>query len=132
MALTGAEQVKIREYLGWTARFSRVDTALERAISAIETMPDDEARVREHLTELARIDAAIVACEDRLKASQVGSITLNRAELTQLRSRGEERVGRLATAFGVEVRNNPFRPGPPRWRGSFGGPIGGGNSQMQG
>jgi hypothetical protein len=132
MAFTPEEKTSIREYLGWSARFGQTDTALERAMSAIEMQPSDLARARDHLAELARVDAAITACERRLKASQVGPITLNSGELSALRSRGEERVGRLATLFAVEVRNNPFRPGMPRWRGSWTGPIGGGNSQMQG
>lgn len=132
MAFTGAEKTTIREYMGWSARFAQSDTALERAMSAIETMPDDEAKVREHLVELARIDAALVACEVRFKADRVGSITLAPRELKQLRSRGEERLGRLATLLGVEVRNSPFQPSLPAFRASWGGPTGGGNSQMQG
>ncbi len=132
MAFTGSEKTLIREYLGWSARFGQTDTALERAMSAIEGQPDDEARAREHLAELARIDAAIAACEARLRAAKVGSIDLNPNELSQLRSRGEERVGRLGRLFAVEVRGNAYRADAPRWRGSFGGPIGGGNAQMQG
>lgn len=132
MALTGAQKTRTREYLGWSARFGQHDSALERAMSAIASFPDDEARLIEHLTELARIDAAITACEARFKADQVGSIRLAPRELNQLRSRGEERVGRLATLLGVEVRNSPFRATLPRWRSSFDGPVGGGNAQMEG
>lgn len=132
MAFTDAEKTSIREYLGWSSRFSQTDDTLARAIAAIETQPSDENRARDHLAELARVDAAITACEARLKASTVGSINLNSAELSQLRSRGEERVGRLSTLFGVETRNNPFRPGGVRWRGGYFGPQGGGNPQMQG
>jgi len=132
MAFTGAEKSTIREYMGWSARFAQSDTALERAMSAIETFPDDEAKARTHLVELARIDAAITACEARFKAAKVGSITLADDELHKLRSRGEERLGRLATLLGVEVRNSPFQPTLPSFRSSWGGPIGGGNSQMQG
>lgn len=132
MAFTGEEKARIRMYLGWSARFSQTDTALERAMSAIETQAADEALTREHLAELARIDAAIRGAEARFKASKVGTIELNPKEMSDLRSRGTERVGRLATLFGVEARNNPFAASLPRWRGSFGGPIGGGNEQMQG
>jgi len=132
MAFTGAEKATIREYMGWSARFAQYDTALERAMSAIETMPDDEAKARTHLVELARIDAAIQACEARFKATKVGSIVLSESELSRLRSRGAERLGRLATLLGCEVRDNPFSPDLPRWRAGFGGPIGGGNSQMMG
>lgn len=129
---TPEEKTLIREYLGWTARFGQTDTALERAMSAVETQPSDEARARIHLAELARIDAAITACEARFKADQVGTIKLSISELSRLRSRGEERVGRLARLFAIETRGNPYKPGGSSWRGSFGGPIGGGNSQMQG
>lgn len=132
MAFTDPEKALIREYLGWGARFGRTDTGLEGAMSAIETQPAEEARARAHLVELQRIDAAITASESRFKASVVGSITLNPGELSRLRSRGEERVGRLATLLGVEVRNNPFAASLPRWRAGYGGPMGGGNSQMQG
>lgn len=132
MAFTDAEKTLIREYLGWTHRFSQTDTALERAMSAIETDAAAVDRARAHLTELARIDTAITAAEARFKAEQVGSIKLSESELSRLRSRGAERVGRLARLFGVEVRSNPFSPALPRTRDSFDGPSGGGNSQMQG
>jgi hypothetical protein len=132
VAFTDDEKATIRMYLGWSARFAQTDTALERAMSAIEQMPADLTLARAHLAELARIDAAITACESRFKADQVGSIKLSQTELSRLRSRGMERVGRMATLFGVEVRDNAFAPDLPRWRGGFLGPIGGGNSQMQG
>lgn len=132
MPFTDDEKSTIRMYLGWSARFAQTDTALERAMSAIESLPSDLALTRTHLTELARIDAAIQSCESRFKADQVGTIKLSQSELSRLRSRGMERVGRLATLFGVEVRDNAFAPDLPRWRGGFLGPIGGGNSQMQG
>lgn len=132
MPFTDTEKARVRMYLGWSARFGQTDGALERAMAAIEQQAADLALAREHLAELARIDAAITACESRLKAHTVGAIELNAGELSQLRSRGEERVGRLATLMGVETRNNAFRPGAVAWRGGYLGPIGGGNSQMQG
>lgn len=132
MPFTDEEKTEIRMYLGWSARFAQTDTALERAFSAIETMPSDLAMARTHLVELRRIDAAITSCEARFKADQVGSIKLSQTELRRLRSRGEQAVGRIATLFGVEVRDNSFSPDLPRWRGGHLGPIGGGNSQMMG
>lgn len=132
MAFTDTEKTLIREYLGWGARFGQTDSALEGAMSAVEAQPSDETRARAHLTELARIDTAIAASENRLKASVVGSITLNARELSQLRSRGKERVGRLARLFGVEVRGDAFNADTPNTRGSHRGLIGGGNLQMQG
>lgn len=132
MALTDEERTTVRMYMGWSGRFAQTDTAIERAMNAIDNMPADLAMLRTHLAELARIDAAIVACEARFKADQVGKITLSQTELPRLRSRGMERVGRMATLLGVEVRDNAFSPDLPRWRGGHGGPSGGGNYQMQG
>lgn len=134
MAFTGAEQATIREYMGWGARFAQEDTALERAMASLGggAFPDEETKTRAHLAELARIDAAITACEARFKADKVGSIELAPRELKQLRSRGTERLGRLARQLGVEVRGNPFEPTLPTFRTGYTGPTGGGNSQMQG
>lgn len=130
--LTDEEKSDIRMYMGWSARFAQTDTALERAFSSIDMMPADLAKVRVHLTELARIDAAITASEARFKADEVGTIKLSQTELPRLRSRGMERVGRLATLLGVEVRDNAFGPDLPRFRAGRTGTIGGGNSQLQG
>lgn len=132
MPFTDEEKANIRMYLGWTARFAQFDTALERGMSAIEQMPAELAQVRTHLADLARVDAAILACEARFKADQVGKITLSQTELPRLRSRGMERVGRLARCLGVTVRDNAFSPDLPRSTDGFGGPSGGGNYQMQG
>jgi hypothetical protein len=130
--LTDEEKARIRMYLGWGARFAQTDSALERALSAVQEMAAELSLLREHLVELERIDAAIQACEARFKADQVGSITLSQTELPRLRSRGVERVGRMARQLGVEVRDNAFSPDLPRIRDGHGGPSGGGNYQMQG
>lgn len=130
--LTDEEKAIIRMYMGWSARFAQTDTGLERAMSAINSLPADLALLRVHLVELARIDTAITSCEARFKADQVGSITLSQSELPRLRSRGMERIGRMATLLGVEVRDNAFSPDMPRWRGGPLGPSGGGNFQQQG
>lgn len=132
MPFTDEEKTTIRMYMGWSARFAQTDTALERGLSSIEQMPSDLAMVRVHLIELARIDAAITASEARFKADEVGTIKLSQTELPRLRSRGMERVGRLATMLGVEVRDNAFGPDLPRFRAGRTGAIGGGNSQLQG
>lgn len=132
MALTDEERCNVRMYMGWGARFAQTDSALERAMNAIDQMPAELSKLREHLTELARVDAAILACEARFKADQVGSITLSKTELPRLRSRGKERVGRMARQLGVAVRDDAFSPDLPRQTDGHGGPSGGGNYQMQG
>lgn len=132
MALTGVQKARIRKYLGWSARFGQFDRAMEGALEAISVDPDQEAEVLADLTECIRIDAAIAAAESRLKATKVGPIDLNQGEIGQLRNRGRTHVGRIATALGVEVREDAFGPDLPRFRAGPWGPHGGGNAQRQG
>lgn len=133
MAFTETEKAQIRLYTGYQARFGQFDGDVERAINAIGSGDHaaTETLVRTQLTELERIDAAIVAAEGRFKAAEVGSIKLNPGELGQLRSRGEQTVTRLALLIGVEVRVNVFRAGSG-YRAGAHGPSGGGNAQRQG
>lgn len=106
MALTSAERAKIREYLGWGTRFFQEDTALEMAMDAISTAPftDDETQVRAALTELANLDTRLTGARDRLQASTVGSITLNPAEIMQLRMEGHRYCQTIAHILRVEIR----------------------------
>jgi len=132
VALTGTQKAKIRKYLGWSARFVQFDRALDGAFEAIATTPEQEAEVVIDLDECIRLDAAIVAAEARLKATSVGPIDLNGGEIGALRARGRTHVGRIATALGVEVREDSFGPDLPRFRAGPWGPSGGGNQQRHG
>lgn len=132
MALTEDQKFKIRLYLGWSERFHQHDSALEQAMSALETRPPAEAGVVSLLAECERIDADITAAEKRLKASSVGPATLNGQEINQLRDRGRQFVGRIASILGVEVRNDVFSGALPTTRATAGGMVGGGNRQMHG
>jgi len=126
MALTDAQKAEIRMFLGWTPRYGQVDDALTRALSAIETFPADESLITNAigddppglLVSIKDVDAKLVNAHGRLKADNVGSIQLNRAELRQLRSEGKRLVGRLAGILGVEVRGDPFSSGSRRSRAS--------------
>lgn len=133
MALTEAQKVDLRMYLGWSDRFHQFDSELEHAIAAMESRPATEAKVLELVAECERVDALIQGAESRLKASVVGPITLNSAEIEQLRQRGRTAVGRISTILGVDVREDVFGPNLPRARATRFGMIGGGgNRQMHG
>lgn len=134
MAFTLDEQAQIRMYLGWQARWSQFDNALERALASVGggSFPAEENQARVALAELVRLDAAIVVAERRIKASAVGSITLNEGEIEMLRARGRTFVGRLARVMGVDVKGDAFGPDVPRFQASPWGPSAGGNEQMQG
>jgi hypothetical protein len=133
VAFTSTERGSIRMYLGWSARFLQFDDALERAMEAVGNDAATEAQIRAHLTEGARVDAAIQAAEARLKASKVGTIELNDGEIETLRDRGRQNVGRMARAFGVEVRGDAYSGALPTNQASAVGMIfGGGGYQQQG
>lgn len=99
---------------------------------ALDTTPESEAIVTSLLASLADIDQKLVAAHARLKASNVGSIALNGAEVSQLRGEGRRFSGRLAGLLGVELRLDAFSGNPSTHRSSWNGPVGGGNYQMQG
>jgi hypothetical protein len=132
MALTEEQKFKLRLYLGWSERFHQHDSALEQAFSALESRPSAENGTIALLAECERIDSAITAAEGRLKATTVGSIELNTMEINQLRDRGRQFVGRIASILGVEVRNDVFSGALPTARASAFGMVYGGNRQMHG
>lgn len=132
MALTEDQKYKVRLYLGWSERFHQFDSELEQAMSALETRASAEAGVISMLAECERIDTAITAAEKRLKASEMGPIALNGREIDQLRDRGRQFVGRIASILGVEVRNDVFSGSLPGANATRFGMVGGGNRQMQG
>jgi hypothetical protein len=132
MALTSAQKFSIRKYLGWSQRFFQTDSALEMALSAIDNDVDASADVLANVVECVRLDTAIVAAERRLKAASVGPIDLNASEIEQLRDRGRQMVGRIASVLGVEVRNDVFSSDLPSSRATSLGMVGGGNRQLIG
>ena len=133
MAFTATQRGQIRQYLGWSARYLQTDDALERAMNAVDGDAVTETQVVGHLTEAARVDAAIQAAESRLKASKVGTIELNAAEIDQLRDRGRQNIARMARAFGVEVRGDAYSGALPTDQASATGMYpGGGGYQLQG
>lgn len=130
MALTEEERNQVHMYLGWSGRWAQFDGDLTRALNAADNDAASLVYIRAQLDELARLDTAIEAAESRLKASVVGSITLNGAEIRQLADRARMFVGRLATHLGVEVRSDAYGRGKSYmanpWR------RGGGNYQRHG
>lgn len=119
MALSAAQKADIRLYAGWQARYLQIDSQLEGAMRAIELQPEHEAQITNPLTgtppgllaQLSDIDAKLRDAHGRLKASQVGSITLNPDELLSLRSEGRRLVKRLCSILGVPRGEDVFGSG---------------------
>ena len=133
MAFTEAQRVKIRLYLGWSARFHQFDSRLEQAMNAVDTLADTETEVEAILADLATIETELADAHGRLKAMKVGSIDLpGHKEIQALRSEGRRHVGRLAATLGVEVRHDAFGAGRYRHFATRYGLIGGGNVMLHG
>lgn len=122
MALSDTQKAQIHRLLGYSERFNEafgsraqmIEQALIGLSSAIETQVTtllgttaDAVTVKSILA----IENAIATQRTRRKAKSIGSIHLNPAELSQLRSEGSAYLGQLAALLGLEVLNNPFYPG---------------------
>jgi len=109
MALTNAQKVSVRFYLGYQGRFYQVDSKLEQAMSAIDDA-DLETRINAVIVELDAIDARRSAVRVNGGIAQVDEVQFQpgNASLNAIIAEGSMLVGRLAALFGVEVRHNPF------------------------
>lgn len=121
MALTAAQTVSIRHYLGYDTRMLNTDPSQYIVQSAIEYLnqtgkEEDLALVTNGLTDsppglLARlydIETKLLSAHNRIKAVQVGSIKLQPQEIAMLRSEGRRAVNGLATLIGVPVARDVF------------------------
>lgn len=121
MALTDAQRTAIRLYAGWQDGFGQFDSRLEQAMNYADTRASVLALLQNAingtppglLALLADIDARLSGSYGRLKANVVGSLTLNRAELQQLRSEGRRHVGRMCSILGVEMGHDVFAGSAP-------------------
>lgn len=121
-AFTAAERTNIRRYLGWSARFAQVDTALEFAMNAIE---NDQGAYDLVIVLLGKLDAVSLKLDGvytRLKAVQVGTLKLDGvAEVGMIRSEGRRFAGQLASIFGVPIRHDAFGAYGPKTTQGWGG-----------
>ena len=132
MAWTLTQKAQVRLYLGWSARFWQTDSRLEQAMNAIDDKAEELTICTGLLTSLADIDTRMTACYSRLKALQVGRITLpGHGELMALRSEGRRLSGRLASMLGVAIRHDVWSGRGPSAFSSYDG-IDGDNAVRQG
>lgn len=122
MAFTELDRVNIRHYLGYSSVFLQVDSRLESAITALQSVADGgtrptsdaETSAKALLTELADIDTKIKALRDQQAATEViGEMKLDAArEQARLRSEGRVYVHRLARMVDTLPRADAFGPAP--------------------
>lgn len=113
--ITQAQRAQIREYLGWSmlGHSSGPGYRLESSMDALNLAEKaaDQTRVLAQLTAIDAIDTRITEAYDRLKASAVGSITLNAAEIGMLKGEARRLCKSIAAILGVEVRACKFGGG---------------------
>lgn len=122
MALSALQSAQIHRLLGYSDRHQdvfgvpaqRIQASLAGLSTAIElevtTLLGTTADAATANTVLGVLNA-IAAQRTRRKAAAVGSITLNPAELSQLRSEGSALLAQLANLLGLSILSNPFYPG---------------------
>ena len=108
---TDDEKAQIRFYLGFQDQFRDVNTTLESQMRPDAISDPARTIVRGVILSLQDIDSKLVNGHKRLKASVVGSITLNAKEISMLRSEGRRFVMRLVSVFGVTPKKDVFSDG---------------------
>jgi|FLYL01.1.fsa_nt_gi hypothetical protein len=112
MALTDAERAKVRRRLGWPSRFHQTNSALEMAMDALASEPEEEQEARDLLTAMDTLDTELTSARKRLKFRGVGEIEGPGAlEIATLRAEGRRLVARLSALLGVKPLVNPYSGG---------------------
>lgn len=110
MALTNAQKVSIRYWLGYSGRFFQTDSVLEQAMSSVDDA-DFEAQIATVLSSLSTIDGQCTTARANAGLKQVDEVVFqdgNNSSLRGLLEEGSMMVGRLAAMLAVPVRHNPF------------------------
>lgn len=111
MALTDAQRTSVLRHLGFHAvsqsRFPIVEgfAAIGTILDALADTPATETEVIAILGRLAALETALDGARSRLKASEVGSITLNADEHDQLWREIKRWRGELSTIVGIPLRH---------------------------
>jgi hypothetical protein len=107
VALTQAQRLQVRFYLGWSDRYFQSDTRLEWSMDNIDARPDTEAKVIALIAKAVAKEAQIEAATSRLKALKVGTIDLpGEREIMVLRDLGRQVSNQMASILGVGCKND--------------------------
>lgn len=107
MPFTDQEKVQLRRHLGLStvaeSNYPWVDTfwAVDKVLTTLSTAAEAEAR--SILAKLTTIETALDTAISRLKASKVGSITLNATETRDLRTERARWRRELSVLLGVPL-----------------------------
>lgn len=110
MALTNAQKVSIRYWLGYSGRYFQVDSSLEQAMTGVDDA-DLEAQIATVLSSLSTIDGQRTTARANAGLKQVDEVVFqdgNNASLRAVLEEGSMMIGRLAAMLDVPVRRNAF------------------------
>jgi len=110
MPFTSTEKAKIRELLGWGARFWQLETRLENAMEAVEeTLPEETALIQGIIVQLADIDAKITDALGTVGVFKVDTIGLDSDQgISHLKNEGRRLVEAIATILQVPIKRNYY------------------------
>jgi len=117
---TDLQVARIRHFLGYTVGYADWWTALHGGLENIaQNSPADFAVITNALTasppgllaQLEDIEVRMTGALSRIKASAVGSITLNAGELQMLAQQGRRLAAALSQTVGVAIERDVFASG---------------------
>lgn len=112
MPFTDAEKTRIRMLLGWGARFWQLETRLENAMEAVETLTEETTRIQTILTQLTAIDTAITDALGTVGVTGVSAIHLDSDQgIGHLKAEGRRLVEAIATILQVPIKKNYYGGG---------------------
>lgn len=111
MALTAAQKIDIRKYLGFPSLLKQGNPRLESALQSIDADSDLETEVTAQLSALANIETKLINALDLAGIKSVGTGDpefYQGAVIKELRSEGRRLCSQLSMTIGVPLVGDPF------------------------
>ena len=110
MALTEAQKIKIRKYLGWPG-YKTWSTKLESIFDLVDATASYQTEVELSLSNLATIETELLALHPLALAGKAEESTLNPNRYRDLCNAGARECNQLACLLGTDVERNVFSTG---------------------
>jgi hypothetical protein len=112
VALTEAQRATVRLVMGWPSRWHQTSNELEQSMSALDSSPEDLARVLLILPKIADIDTRITAALGCVRVAEAGTVRMKDDNgLSLLRREGRRLVNQLSSELGCPKGTDYFGTG---------------------
>jgi hypothetical protein len=121
MAITEAERVQIRKYLGFSRLFLQIEPRLESVITTVQSIADGgsapnnttELEIRARLADLAALETALKDLWTQAQALDADGLKIDVARaISSLRNEGRRMVGYIADALEISPKRDVFGAKP--------------------